>query len=325
MALLITQFEKACSNVEPDEDDVTHAIEAHEDVRATLEAAEELAGLDVDTILIGSYRRHVSIRRVKDVDVFSRTSGLNMTGSEALDLLFRVLADTYGEDRVHRQDRSIKVDFPDFDLYVDAVPARPAGDYWEIPDSDDGWVETNPEELTALSSAMNDRYHERYVPVVKLIRQTRRTHLGKRPGGFFFEILTYHAFDGFPADLEDGNLAELYVQALAGVADQLEEVVVGGEVSDPTMDEAVIKVRVTDTQMSTAATKFRELATRGADALKDEEICSAAKVFRDLLGKTSDGDWVFEMPASCNDDGTKRAVAVVAGDRKVPAGDRRFA
>lgn len=31
-------------------------------------------------------------------------------------------------------DRSFKVLFPDFDLYVDAVPARIAGQYLEIPD-----------------------------------------------------------------------------------------------------------------------------------------------------------------------------------------------
>lgn len=322
MALLITQFEKACSNIEPEEDDVTNAVAAHEAVRATLEAAPELADLGIDTVLIGSYRRHVSIRRVKDVDVFSRTDGLDMSGTDTLDLFERILVDAYGQDRVERQDRSIQVDFPDFDLFVDAVPARPTGDHWEIPDGDDGWVETNPEVLTTLSTAMNQRYAERYVPVVKLIRQTRRANVGKRPGGFFFEILAYHAFD---ADVAGDNIPELYVNALAAIADQLDEVVAGGDVVDPTIEGAMITIRVDDDSLEAAATTFRDLGTRAANALADDDHCRAAKAFRDMLGKTSDGTWVFEMPATCNDDGTKRAVGLIAGDRQVPAGDRRFA
>src|SRR4051812_29435592 len=103
MALLITQFERACSNVEPEDADVTNASSAHEDVRATLESDPELAEHDIDTVLIGSYRRHVSIRRVKDVDVFSRTDRLDMSGIDALDLFERVLIRAYGEDRLDRQ------------------------------------------------------------------------------------------------------------------------------------------------------------------------------------------------------------------------------
>ena len=46
----------------------------------------------------------------------------------------------------------------------------------------------------------------------------------------------------------------------------------------------------------------------------------------DILGKNDDSQWVFEMPAACNDDGTAKSVAVIsAGDRTVPAGDGRFA
>lgn len=325
MALLITQFEKACSNVEPEDDDVANASAAHADVRAALEATPELAELDIDTVLIGSYRRHVSIRRVKDVDVFSRTDGLAMAGSEALELFESVLVDEYGTTRVTRQDRSIQVDFPEFDLFVDAVPARPAGDYWEIPDSDGGWIETNPEELTVVSSTMNTRYDERYVPVVKLVRQTRRANLGKRPGGFFFEILTYHAFDADGGSLAGDNVPELYTNALAVIADQLDAVIAGGDVEDPTMDGAVISIRVDDGDLQAAASAFRNLAKRAADALGDEDQCRAAKAFRDILGKTTDGDWVFEMPAGCHEDGTKRSVGLIAGDRQVPAGDRRFA
>ena len=322
MALLITQFEKACSNVEPIDGDVANAAAAHRDVRETLADAAELSDLELDTVLIGSYRRHVSIRHVKDVDVFSRTAGLDLSGSGALDLFEGVLVDAYGDQRVHRQDRSIQIDFADYDLYVDAVPARRGGGFWEVPDRDGSWVATNPELLTTLSSAMNERYEGLYVPIVKLIRQTRRTNIGKRPGGFYLEILTYHAFN---TGVQGANVAELFVCALSAVADQLADVVAGKDVTDPTMPGAVITIRVEESDLETAAARFRDLAVSAAGALADEDHCRAAKRFRAMLGKTTDGDWVFEMPATCNDDGTNRAVGLIAGDREVPAGDRRFA
>lgn len=323
MAKLIKQFEQACSNVEPEDDDVNNASDAHQQVREALEADEELAALGINTILIGSYKRHVSIRRVKDVDVFSKTDHLDVTATKALDLFEGVLVDEFGDDGVERQDRSIKVDFPDFDLHVDVVPVRPAGDYWEIPDRDGEWEETNPDELTKLTIKVNDDFDGRYVPVVKLVRQTRRHNLGKRPGGFFFEILTWHAFD---EGLDGDNVAELYVGALRSIANQIDEFVDGGDVADPTMDDATISIRATESQKQKAAEIFADLAAKAEEALADDNKCRTAKAFRDILGKNSDDEWVFPMPAGCNDDGTARAVvATTAGDRHVPAGSRRFA
>jgi hypothetical protein len=68
------------------------------------------------------------------------------------------------------------------------VPARPGGEYWEIPDRDGDWEDTNPEELTRLTTKMNeqprrrilDRHHLEPAP-------SDREHLcdqvlGVRPG-----------------------------------------------------------------------------------------------------------------------------------------------
>jgi hypothetical protein len=335
MPALPTQFTKAKSNVEPVVDDKDHAADAHAEVREVLEADPVLQEWGIDTVLIGSYKRQVSIRRVKDVDVLSKLPDLpaDETPADVLAHVVKVLRaeyDTEDEKRVKAQDRSATVEFPDFGMHVDVVPARPAGDYLEIPDKqDDGsitWKTTNPEELTALSSQLNSDFDDEYVPVVKLARQARRTHLGRngKPGGLFFEILTYHAFkDG---GLDDESTASLFTGTLRSIATQLRAVVNGGTVADPTMDGEVITVRATDDEFSSAATTFEGLATKAEDALASEDRCAAAKKFRDILGKNDDGDWVFEMPATCNDDGTAKSVAVMsAGDRTVPAGDGRFA
>lgn len=329
MATLPTQFTKAKTNVEPDKTDKENAADAHADVREHLEADPTLRAYGVDTVLIGSYKRQVSIKRVKDVDVLSKLPDLpdDVDVTALMGHLIEVLQDAYDEagvaPRVEPQDSSIKVEFPDFDMHVDVVPARSAGDFLEIPDREGGWMETNPEELTTLSSKMNDRYDGDYVPVVKLIRQARRTNLGKRPGGLFFEILTYHAFD---QGLDESSIAALFTGALRSIASQLADVVAGGNVDDPTRPGEVITVRVTDGQMLTAATTFAGLAQKAEGALANLDPCPAAKAYREILGKNDDGDWVFEMPATCNDDGTSKQVALITkGDRHVPAGDSRFA
>ena len=333
MAELVNEFNEACSRVEPDDDDKTNASAAHLEVRACLEGNDQLKAFGIDTILIGSYSRQVSIRRVKDVDVFSKLPDIdtNLTSTAVLDLFEEILEDEF-PDRVERQDRSVKVDFPDFGLHVDAVPARPAGDYWEIPDrapdddpdSDDNWQVTNPEGLGELSSEMNDADHfnTKYVPVVKLVRQARRANLGKRPGGLFFEVLTYHAFEDFDDEMKDKSKQRVFVAALRSIATQLADFAADGDVADPSMDDGIITIRATDIQIALAAAKFAEIADKAEEALKAEP-CPAAKIYQDMLGKNEDGDLVFELPTYCNADGTKRA-DIRKSTTTVPGGRDRF-
>ncbi|SCF74944.1 hypothetical protein GA0115255_105089 [Streptomyces sp. Ncost-T6T-2b] len=140
MAHLKQQFKDALSSIEPG-DDKTNAPEAHRLVRDALKADSKLAEYGVSPILIGSYKRNVSIRRIKDVDVFVRLPDVpsDVTSTDILDRFFKVLHAEFGTDadghrRTKRQDRSLQVSFPEYDLYVDAVPTRPYGDgTWEIP------------------------------------------------------------------------------------------------------------------------------------------------------------------------------------------------
>ena len=328
MAMLLPQFDEALENIEPSKEDKENAPEAHVEVRRVLESADELVGYGIDTVLIGSYPRHVSIRRMQDVDVFSKLPDLpgDMDSRELHNVFVDILLDGLDEERVVPQDRSIQVRFPDFDLYVDVVPARPSGDYWEIPDRTDrggGWQETNPERLVELTSEMNERHGDLYVPTVKLIRQTRRANLDKQPSGLYFEILTHHAFASGAVD--GGNIAESYCSALQGVVAELETAMDEG-LADPTMEDAVVQTQASDAELRAARDTFRSLVERAQSALGENDRCASAKVFRDLLGRNSDGDVVFPMPSDCNENGTwKAAAAVTAGDRHVPAGDARFA
>jgi tRNA nucleotidyltransferase (CCA-adding enzyme) len=71
VATLATQFHSALSKIEPG-DDAKNAAEAHKQVSDALMSDARLRKLGVAPVLIGSYGRDVSIRRVKDVDVFVR-------------------------------------------------------------------------------------------------------------------------------------------------------------------------------------------------------------------------------------------------------------
>ena len=63
MPELTTQFEAALSNIEPTTADKDNAPKAHAEVSAALADDATIADWGFDPILIGSYKRHVSIRR----------------------------------------------------------------------------------------------------------------------------------------------------------------------------------------------------------------------------------------------------------------------
>lgn len=322
MPAFIRQFQEAASNIEPVLVDSANAISAHSSVRSCLESDDTLKGYGVDTTLIGSYKRKTAIRRVKDVDVFVKLPDLdpNLDSGAVFDLLVEALEASCDPDDLEPQDRSVKVSFKQFDLTVDAVAARQCGDVWEIPDGDDGWLATNPEKMTELTTAMNKQYDELYVPVVKLIRQTRRNLLGdEKPGGYLFEVLTYHAFN---SGLTGTDLGTLYVQAMTRIAAALP---LRGP-TDPTMPGTTVKVPATDEQWVVAAETFRKAALSAMLALDSDDRCMAAKTFREVLGENSAGNWVFPTPVGCNVDGTAVVPTVTkVGSRTAPGGGGGFA
>ena len=335
MAHLKQQFKDALSSIEPGADKA-NAPEAHLLVREALAADAKLADYGVDPVLIGSYKRNVSIKRVKDVDVLVRLPDLpnDVTSKDILDRFFKVLHAEFGTDssgrrRVVRQDRSLKIAFPEYDLDVDAVPARRHWDgaTWEIPQKgeDDKWVRTNPEALTSLSSEMNAAHDGYYVPTVKLLRQTRRALLrrGAKPGGFFVEVA---AFQAFKSGLVSGNdHAEYYVSALEAVASIINDFVLYGTgVTDPTLWGETISIRATDDELDSARLRFADAAVSARAALEEEDEGQSALAFQKLLGKNGDDETVFSMPPGYNEDGTKRATTISAGARLVPAGTRTF-
>ena len=326
MAVLSKQFKDALSMIEPG-DDAGHAADSHAGVRDVLGAEKELVDWGLHTILIGSYKREVSIRRVKDVDVFCELPNLpdDQDPQELLDKFSAVLRKSYGDDRVSKNDRSVKVEFPEFDMHVDVVPARVCDDAWEIPDKDGGWEKTDPIRFGELTTARNTDHGGDYVPTIKLLRQTRRAQLGDaKPGGFFVEIAAYHAFSDIPkADGDDApaSSAEYYTVALEKMAPLLRDHADGKEpLMNPAVSEQELHVRATQDELDQIADAWEQAGEDARAALSSEDDQAAARVFKHLLGTNSDGDEVFAVPAPS----TSAAAATSArtpGHTNLPSGD----
>lgn len=332
MAELASAFEKAQSNVEPSDEDWDNAPDAHAEIAEILGDDDTLKEWGINPILIGSYGRRVSIRRVYDVDMFCRLEEYpdGVSAEDVLDHVYEVLVDAYDENAVTREDRSVTVLVPDAEgLYVDVVPARAAGDVWEIPTEDDEWVATNPVRMTELKEEKNADFNEMYVPCVKLLRQARRNLLGKdkpKPGGFAIEMALHTACDEGLVTAST-SMAEFFASAIEGVADVLRRVADAGfEMPDPSMEGEVLEFDE-DADFTAAADAFESAAAdaRSAYEMDEDDAGKAALLMQGLLGGNDDFENVFPMPPGYDKDGKKRPSSQrKAGDRKPTPGPLRF-
>lgn len=281
--------------------------------------------------LIGSYARRTAIHPGKDVDVFIKLTKLDRSTSP--EVLFGTVKDVliaeYGP-RASAQKRSVNIDFG-FDregFAIDAVPAVRSGQFWAIPDrntarwiggeSGEGWIETDPEGLGELATAMNSGVsigdRGAYVPTVKLIRQTRRHHLGDaKPGGLYFELLTYWAFE---SGIAGSSFAELLAAALRYAATHLS----GAELLvDPALG-TTYDPQPSLVERAAAAKCFDDLASKAVTALASSR-CQAAVLWRTILGQNGRGH-CFPIPPGCDEDGheMKDISAVAAIGSREPSG-----
>lgn len=326
MEPLEEQFEGALARIEVSGSKRDRATKAHEEMRGVLEADPKLQEWGIETVLIGSYARHTGIYPGKDVDVFVKLIELTMESVQPASVYNRVrdvLCAHYGE-RTKPQARSIKVEFDsDGDGFaVDAVPAvrmaerwgipRRKTELWESPDVAERWVETDPEKLAELTTERNKSpqvgHQGAYVPTVKLVRQTRRHHLGdQKPGGLYFEILTFWAFQS--GAITGDCFAEILARTLRTIATQL---ATGEATTDPVLGRPYKPTPERD-DLADAAEKFDELAAKAEEALRVDK-CKAAALWREILGKNGRG-WVFGLPAGCDEQGNKVAVASAVAAR----------
>ena len=315
METLPSQFNDALTAIEVSGKKRDRVIAAHKEIRELLEADEELGQLGVDTILIGSYARRTGIYPGKDVDVFVKLTKLDTSADPAtvFAAVKRVLTAAYG-DRAEAQRRSVKISFGSDGFSVDAVPAVKLGGRWALPNHDpdkwgnpdERWIETDPEKMGTLTEERNKspKVGDRgaYVPTVKLVRQTRRQHLGDdKPGGLYFEILTHWVFkDG---DTKGASFAEIFASTLRGIATRLAD---GTPLINPALDTPY-EPAPKDAERTAAAKAFDALAAKAERALTVDK-CPAAVLWREIIGRNDRGE-CFPLPPGC--DATGKAISSI--------------
>ena len=325
MTTLRQQFQDALKNIEINGEKAKRAVEAHTEVRGVLEEDPLLLTWGVDTTLIGSYARKTGIYPGKDVDVFVKLTKLDTTASpkEVFDSVWHVLDAKYGS-RAKRQDRSIKIDFPHpagaepiwTPFAVDAVPAVRDDRRWAIPArerelwaGDSGqWVTTDPEYFGKLSSELSTSpfsptvgSRDAYKPVVKLMRQTRRAHLGdRRPGGLLIEFATYEAWS--KGLVKGGEWETLFGQTLRRVAERL-----AAAHYEPICDPAIgtpVEPAVEPASLFYAADRFSKLAEMADEANAPHvNVRRAADNWRKILGGNERVEYVLPLPPGCGPSG----------------------
>jgi hypothetical protein len=325
MHALVPEFKSALGRIEIGRDPRRYAAEAQADIRGYLEADETLCGWGVDTVLIGSYARDTGIYPGKDVDVFTKLTKLSTDDTDPrtiFDATWEILEAEYG-DRAEPQPRSVKIEFDrdGFEFSVDVVPAVRCGERWAIPrhdtdlwdDPEQRWVETDPEQITKLTVAMNKLLlvggQGAYVPTVKMVRQARRYHRQKeKPGGSYFELLSYWAFKR--GEVSGSSFAEIFASTLASVAGQLRS---GHQLIDPVLGTPY-KPSPDPMLLADAASVFGRLAAEAREAVTTDDRCRAGSLWRGILGQNEQG-WCFPIPNGCDEHGRALPVTAVGVSR----------
>lgn len=149
----------------------------HKEIRDHVASEWELE----DDFLTGSYRRHTKTKKLKDVDIFVVVKRDGAQGhlrdlgpSALLAELKRVLEKKYASVTIDRM--ACVIDFGSDEIVsFDVVPAfkRDGGGY-EIPDTQTGWIATNPKRHHELTSEKNATCDEKWVPFVKMVKGANR-------------------------------------------------------------------------------------------------------------------------------------------------------
>ena len=192
-------FRKFRSKLELTQKEQDDAARRQKEIRGVMNGAFKIA----DDFLTGSYRRWTKTKPLKDVDIFcvfhedERAKYRNgKHPSVVLAAVEKVLVDKYGRDTVHKQRRSVTVDFPDGNdeervMSFDVVPAFTKCSHYEIPDTATaaGWTETNPKVHEEKATAANSAFGGEWKGMVRMAKSWNRAKDKPVKPSFLFEVM----------------------------------------------------------------------------------------------------------------------------------------
>lgn len=204
-------FRKFKSRLELNDKEQQNASARQKEVREYLDTK-----FDIDnSFLTGSYARNTKTKPLKDIDIFfvlADTEGEYRTKHPSVVLkdFENALVEKYGRHAVRNQDKSINVDFGvvvDADdntdyrvLSIDAVPAFPSSEDYEIPDQSTGkWIKTNPKTHAAKAVDAHQAYSSEWKGLVRMLKYwNNNPKHGEKPmkPSFLIEVMALQCLYG---------------------------------------------------------------------------------------------------------------------------------
>lgn len=218
--MLTTQqaFEKFRQNLELSTTEANDAARRHDDVRTCIKGGFDIA----KDFLSGSYARHTKTKPLKDVDVMfvmgeKERWRRSKPPIETLQAFESCLIKKYNKDQVSIGRRSVSVEFekpiygddhPGKVLSIDAVPALPCAEGYEIPDKVTGtWIKTNPTKHAEQATAKNKNLDGKWVPLVKMLRGWNRANGKPIQPSFLVEVMAEDLVNGpfsdYPSEIRN--------------------------------------------------------------------------------------------------------------------------
>lgn len=232
--------------------------------------------------LTGSYKRWTKTKPLKDVDIFcvmheDERACRQKAPSVLLGDVEKLLVEKYGSANVHKQRRSVSVDFSTSDdeqvMSFDVVPAFTKGDHYEMPDLSTvaGWTETNPKIHEEEALEKQRSYSNKWRGLVRMIKTWNRHHDKPVKPSFFLEVMAMELFVGdFGGDYRR-ELQGFFASAAGRIHDVWPEPAgLGSPVSDgmTTAQKDAAKTALLDTERMVATAIRLEGERKTGEALR---------------------------------------------------------
>lgn len=304
MAKLNTLFESFLSNIEPSEDAVKYAQDAHKPVRDYLKDDKEFKQYFVKSFLYGSYKRHTAVGDIKDVDIVVLTNfdiaSEENTPAKVLRKLKAALARYYNDpENPEYQRRSIRIndplpDNPEVEMTLDIIPAVATDGedqpLW-VPDRElKEWIKSHPKGHLGHTTECNseDYSKQRFVPVVKIMKwwwkyqsELRQPDVARpKPKGFWIECLTGEHFD-----TSKYEWADHFIAILEGISD---EYVAANEVpnlDDPGLEGETVKTNMTLDEFQLFMDTVNDYLELAKTARDEPDKLRSSELWREIFGE----------------------------------------
>jgi hypothetical protein len=300
MAKLNSLFDTFLTNINPDDQAVEYAQEAHKPVRECLENQDEFKERVTGSFLYGSYKRYTAVGDIKDVDIVLLTDfdTEEDTPESVLRQLKAALASCYDDpENPQYQRRSIRIDDPLPDnpevyMTLDIIPAVITTDKdgpLLVPDRDaQEWILTHPRGHLRHSTELNESADSKYVPLVKIMKWWWKYQCEERqpaverpkPKGFWVECLT-----GEMHDPEQSAWADHFVAVLENIVEAYQDVVRVPELDDPGLEEETIKTSMTLEEFEVFMEAASDSLQQAKAAIDEEDKVESSQLWREIFGE----------------------------------------